>query len=436
MHTRPRVVIVGGGFAGLETAFTLRSHLGKRVDLLLIADQHDFVFKPNSIYLPFGGDEEKIHVPLTEAATRRDIDLIRGSLARVDIDGHRIELDDGTLEHYDYLVLATGSAMRPEEIPGLAAHARTIWTPGQMHELGADLERLRADTADGKVKHVLFLVPPGNKCAGPLYEIVFMLDTWLRRHHLRDLVCLTFTTFESNFIQAFGPGVHKVVSEEFADRGINGYTHHAVTRVEGGRGEGGRGEGGRVEYANGTCHTFDLLVAFPPYVAAVDYPSLPSDDRGFLLTEAETRRVKGTDNVYAPGDAGDFPVKQAFLAFLQADAVADDIAARIDPDAVPHPRRFAPMSMCVMEMLDKATFAQVPLQATGDPAAPVRVDPDAGDDYLVGVSPLWRLGKKALGYYLPHQFGAGRPFHGGLPWHTMELGLKGMAKTLAAPVRD
>lgn len=436
MHTRPRVVIVGGGFAGLETAFTLRSHLGKRVDLLLIADQHDFVFKPNSIYLPFGGDEEKIHVPLTEPATRRDIDLIRSSLARVDTGGHRIELDDGTLEHYDYLVLATGAAMRPEEIPGLAAHARTIWNPGQMHELGADLERLRADTADGKVKHVLFLVPPGNKCAGPLYEIVFMLDTWLRRHHLRDLVCLTFTTFESNFIQAFGPGVHKVVTEEFADRGINGYTHHAVTRVEGGRVEDGRGEGGRVEYANGTCHTFDLLVAFPPYVAAVDYPGLPTDDRGFLLTEPETRRVKGTDNVYAPGDAGDFPVKQAFLAFLQADAVADDIAARIDPEAVPHPRRFAPMSMCVMEMLDKATFAQVPLQTTGDPAAPVRVDPDAGDDYLVGVSPLWRLGKKALGYYLPRQFGAGRPFHGGLPWHTMELGLKGMAKTLAAPVRE
>nr|BFF25126.1 hypothetical protein GCM10025732_30910 [Glycomyces mayteni] len=129
MHTTPRVVIVGGGFAGLETAFTLRSHLGKRVDLLLIADQHDFVFKPNSIYLPFGGDEDKLHVPITEPATRRDITLIRGSLARVDAEGHRIELDDGTLEHYDYLVLATGAAMRPEEIPGLASHARTIWTP-------------------------------------------------------------------------------------------------------------------------------------------------------------------------------------------------------------------------------------------------------------------------------------------------------------------
>ncbi|MQM26188.1 NAD(P)/FAD-dependent oxidoreductase [Glycomyces albidus] len=426
MHTAPRVVIVGAGFAGLETAFTLHAHLGDRARLLLIADQRDFVFKPNSIYLPFGGDEEKLHVPLTDAAVRRGIDLIRGSLARVDTEANRIKLTDGTLEHYDHLVLATGAAMRPEEVPGLAEYARTIWTPEQMRELGDELERLQGDVEARQTKHVLFLMPPGNKCAGPLYEIAFMAETWLRRHHLRDRVCLTFTTFEAHFIQAFGPGIHKLVAEEFHDRGINGYTHHAVTRVD----------GGEVHYANGTSRTYDLLVAFPPYTAAVDYPTLPTDDRGFLLTEPDTRRVRGTDNVYAPGDSGDFPVKQAFLAFLQADAVADDIAARIDPAAVKHPRRFEPVSMCVMEMLDKAAFAQVPLETTGDAAAPVRVDADADDDYLVGVSPLWRLGKKALGVYLPQQFHAGRPFHGGLPWHAMELGLKGMSKALASAVKE
>ncbi len=52
-------------------------------------------------------------------------------------------------------------------------------------------------------------------------------------------------------------------------------------------------------------------------------------------------------------------------------------------------------------MFDKATFAQVPLRLTGDPARPVEVRPGAGDDYKVGVSPLWRLGKKLLGMYLP-----------------------------------
>ena len=75
--------------------------------------------------------------------------------------------------------------------------------------------------------------------------------------------------------------------------------------------------------------------------------------------------MAGPDDVYAPGDAGDFPVKQAFLAFLQADAVADHIAAT--STGAPFAQPFDPVSMCVMEMFDTATFAQVPLEMTGDP---------------------------------------------------------------------
>jgi sulfide:quinone oxidoreductase len=87
--------------------------------------------------------------------------------------------------------------------------------------------------------------------------------------------------------------------------------------------------------------------------------------------------------------------------------------------------------MCVMEELDKATFAQAPLRLTGDPARPVEIRPDADGDYRVGVSPLWRLGKKALGLYLPLRFRNGQPFHAGAPWAAMELGLKAMSTTLA-----
>jgi sulfide:quinone oxidoreductase len=54
--------------------------------------------------------------------------------------------------------------------------------------------------------------------------------------------------------------------------------------------------------------------------------------------------------------------------------------------------------MCVMEMFEKATFAQVPLRVTGDPARPVEVRPDADGDHKVGTSVLWRLGKKVPGF--------------------------------------
>jgi sulfide:quinone oxidoreductase len=122
-------------------------------------------------------------------------------------------------------------------------------------------------------------------------------------------------------------------------------------------------------------------------------------------------------------------VKQAFLAFLQADAAAEHIAVRVESREPQF--GFDPVSMCVMEELDTATFAQVPLRVTGDPARPVEVRPDANGAYRVGVSPIWRLGKKTLALYLPLRFRAGRPFHAGGPWKAMELGLKTMSTVLA-----
>ncbi|MEU4524635.1 hypothetical protein AB0F52_38690 [Amycolatopsis sp. NPDC024027] len=81
-------------------------------------------------------------------------------------------------------------------------------------------------------------------------------------------------------------------------------------------------------------------------------------------------------------------------------------------------------------MFDKATFAQVPLSVTGDAAQPVVVDPAAGDAYRVGTSATWRLGKKALGAYVPGRFRAGLPVHAGTGWDVMAFGLRGATRWL------
>ena len=214
MTARPRVAIVGGGFAGLETAFTLRQRLGDQVDLTLISDHTQFLFKPNTIYLPFGYDERRLHIPIARPAARRLVQFHHGVVTGMQQD--RVELKDGARVPYDFLVLGTGAAMRPTEVPGLAEHAETIWTPEAMHRSGTGSASSRSAAARGEHRRVLFLVPPGNKCAGPLYEIVFMLDTWLRRHGIRNRVTLTWTTYESSYIQAFGPRLHEVVRTEFA----------------------------------------------------------------------------------------------------------------------------------------------------------------------------------------------------------------------------
>lgn len=415
---KPSILVLGGGFGGLESAFYLRMKLGEKARITLVSDRDKFLFKPNTIYIPFGLDPDKLLVDIPRPAKRRGIEFRQARVREVDPE-RKVVQAGGLSLGYDFLVIATGAGMRPGEVPGLEENALTIWTPEEMLRLREAYGRLVEEAKAGARKEVLFLVPPNNKCSGPLYEMVFMLDTWLRRQKVRERVGITWSTYESTFIQAFGPRLHEVVTAEFQRRGITGHTRYAVQRVD----------KGTVTYQNGETLPYDLLVSFPPYVAATPFPSLPSDDRGFIAADLATRQVAGHPDIYVAGDAGDFPVKQAFLAFLQADAAASHIAAQVLGAKAEHP--FVPVSMCVMEQFDKATFAQVPLHLTGVPERPVEVLPEDSRLYKVGSGAAWRLGKKMLGLYLPWRFGAGQPFHAGLPWKGMELGLKAMSGIMA-----
>ena len=418
MTAKPKVAVIGGGFGGLEAAFYLRYKLGDRADMTLVSDQPYFLFKPNTIYIPFGADPERYKIALDRPTKRKDIRLVQSRIREISPETKTI-VGDGVRIDYDYLIVASGAAMRPEEIPGLKEYALTLWTPEEMLKLrdalGKTVEKARANER----QRIVFLVPPNNKCSGPLYELVMMTDTWLREQKCRDEVELIWATKEDGYIQAFGPRLNTVVSQEFEERKIEGHKGFIATGID----------PGQVAFQNGERLAFDLLVTFPPYIAANRYPSLPSDDRGFIQVAADSRRVKGFENIFTVGDAADFPIKQAFLALLQADAAADHLAAEIlgtKPQV-----DFEPMSMCVMEELNKATFAQVPLKYTGDLKNPVEVETEDAEHYKVGVSPAWRLGKKVLGFYLPWRFGHGEPFHAGFAWDAMDLGLKVMAKVLA-----
>jgi len=409
-----KVVVVGSGFGGLEAAFYLRKRLGRRLGLTVVSEHDQFLFKPNTIYIPFGKPPEAFVFPLRPAFERRHIPFVQARVESVDPNGKTIRAGGNDIA-YDYLFLATGAAMRPGEIPGLRENANTIWSPEEMLGLRSAFNLILERANNGHDSRVLFLVPPNNKCSGPLYEMVMMLDSWLHKKRERHHVQIAYATYEKGYIQAFGPRLNHVVTQEFERRGIAGRKQAIVDRVE----------PGRVLFKSGPSEDFDLLISFPPYVASTRFEGLASDDRGFLLADALTRQVRDQPDIYAIGDAGDFPVKQAFLALLQADAAAEHVAERIlgeTPAAA-----FNPVSMCIMEQFDKATFAQVPLRLTGNPDAPVAVREDESELYKVGSGPVWRIAKKMLGAAIPQRFTAGQPFHAGASWAAMEAGVKVMA---------
>src|SRR6266540_2603658 len=150
MTERQRITILGAGFAGLETAFLLRMRLRDEADLTLVSERPAFIFRPNSIYVPFGADPDDLVVDLYKAFDRRRVEFVEGSVTGVDPEEHEVELSGGRKVGYDKLVIATGADMRPEEIPGLAEHAATIWTPEGMLGVRERFERARDDAKEGR----------------------------------------------------------------------------------------------------------------------------------------------------------------------------------------------------------------------------------------------------------------------------------------------
>src|SRR5579864_4322586 len=102
---QPRIVVVGGGFGGLEAAFYLRMRLGNRAQLTLISDEDHFLFKPNTIYIPFGLHPDKLKIPLQRPTQKKHIELLQTRVREIDPVSKRIR-GDGLNRPYDFLVIA------------------------------------------------------------------------------------------------------------------------------------------------------------------------------------------------------------------------------------------------------------------------------------------------------------------------------------------
>lgn len=411
----PRIAVVGGGFAGLETAFALRRRLRGAARITLVADETIFTFKPNGIYVPFGGDPNEPALLLPDILHRRKIELISGRVHAVDADRRRLHTFDEEIP-YDFAVLATGARTRPREIPGLAERAITIGPPGEMLRLRYALRDLLVLAPRMRATQVVFVVAPGNQWSGPVYELAMMLDTWLRQRHVRRRIELHVVTAEERYAAALGPRMHDVIAGEFARRCVHGYPGAIMTEVG----------GCKVRLADGGAIPFDLLVTAAPHVAATPFDTLPSDARGFVRVEGGSRQVLDRPELFAVGDTSDFPVKQAFLALLQAHAGVESLVARVrgtEPSF-----GFEPRSVYVMEQFDAATYTEGPLPLTGLGSVPEAASHGA---QRVDTSPVWRVAKSAIARYVTWRFERGQPGHEGLSWAGLDTGRRLLSRALA-----
>src|SRR3954471_10033386 len=103
MSATPRVVVVGGGIAALETTLALRDLAGDRVAVTLIAAEPDLVLRP----LLMGGHSGS--VALRDVAAELDVELRTARVSAVRPEQRQVWLSGGDAVAYDTLVLAPGA---------------------------------------------------------------------------------------------------------------------------------------------------------------------------------------------------------------------------------------------------------------------------------------------------------------------------------------
>jgi NADH dehydrogenase len=163
-----RVVVLGGGFGGFYALKTLSSELKGEHELILVDRSERFVYLPS---LPYLISRKKSVEDLTERyesiAKRYGARFVRGEAARVDLDARRIELRDGRVLDYDFLIIAAGATTEYYGIPG-AEKAYPAW---RLEDYGRMIEELRKL---GEPKNVCVVGGglTGLEVAGELLEVL------------------------------------------------------------------------------------------------------------------------------------------------------------------------------------------------------------------------------------------------------------------------
>ena len=107
--SKANITILGGGFGGLEAAFYARMKLEDRADITLVSDRDYFLFKPNTIYIPFGLDPDRLKVGLARPTRRKNIAFVKDRVREVDPDAKTVTTEGAQKLSHDFLVVATGA---------------------------------------------------------------------------------------------------------------------------------------------------------------------------------------------------------------------------------------------------------------------------------------------------------------------------------------
>jgi len=342
MNSAARITVAGAGFAALTGVRELRKQL-PGANITLVAPKPEFVYLPSLIWVPYGlrkGDDLRYGImPLLDDLK---VEYVQGSVTGISADGRTLQTDAGDLEN-DALLIATGGRYI-KKLPGIENVITICEGVEAAEKMGV---RLRA--MDGGTIALGFGGNPKEPSAmrgGPMFELLFGLDTWLRKQGLRDKFRLVFFTPAPKPGQRMGEKAVSKMLGEMKKRDIQTHLGHKLQSFE----------NSVVKTAGGEIQA-DLIMFMPGMTGPTWLQGTPLPiSPGGMITADAMARVEGMEQVYVAGDAGSFPgpewmPKQAHMADLQATAAVKNIAFNLAGE--PASEKFRVELLCIIDTLDK-----------------------------------------------------------------------------------
>jgi len=297
------IVILGAGLGGMPAAYEARAALGKEHKITVVNSVDYFQFVPSNPWVAVGWRERAaVTVPIEPPLRKRGIDFVAQPVTRIDPDGNRIELKDGSQLTYDYLIITTGPKLAFDEVPGAGpegGYTQSICAIDHAEKARAEYDRFLQSPGPAIIGAL-----PGASCFGPAYEFAFIFSTDLQRRKLRHKVPMTYVTPEPyiGHLGLAGVGDSKTLLEsELRNRDIRWITNAKVTRVEPGRMfVTEMDEQGQVKKEHELPFGYSMMLpAFRGVdpVAAVEGLCNP---RGFVLVD-EYQRSRKWRNIFSAG---------------------------------------------------------------------------------------------------------------------------------------
>jgi NADH dehydrogenase len=307
------IVIVGGGFGGLEAAFSLKGLVGNAgvITLLDRDDHHSFI---PSIHEIISGKitSRSIQIPLATMLAPAGIRFVRDEVMAIDHANRRVTAATGSLD-YDYLVVTTGAENNFFGVPGAQEHSFRFRKPDDAARIHARLALLIAEEQNDVHLVLVGGGPEGIEVAGELLDLI--RGSGREKDLTGGKISVTLVEAQQQLLPGFLPAARVFVENYLRERGITIITGQRITAVR----------EGSVALATGTELPRSMLIWTGGIKPSrfIDGLTLPKDPAGWLIV-TDRLHSQADDRLYALGDivtiqGPDGPLPLQRLAFHAQD---------------------------------------------------------------------------------------------------------------------